>query len=271
MTEQAIISQTPAPITKTSLISDLQAIGLNAGQIVLVHSSMSKIGWISGGAQTVIDALLSVLGEDGTLMMPTHSAQNTNPANWQRPPVPESWWQTIRENRPAYDPAITPTREMGAIPELFRTYPNVKRSAHPIGSFAAMGQHAEQLIANHHSLAAMFGEESPIGKLYELDGWVLLLGVGHGNNTSIHLAEYRADFPNKKYINDGCAMMVDGERRWVDFEMYDVDDEDFPQIGEAYHQSQGKISGKVGIADAILVRQRSIVDFAVEWMEANRR
>jgi len=237
---------------------------------LLVHSSMSKIGWISGGAQAVIEALLSVLGDDGTLIMPTHSAQNSNPANWQRPPVPESWWETIRENRPAYDPRITPTREMGTIAEMFRNYPDVKRSAHPVGSFSAIGKHTDTLLDNHTSLERMFGDESPIGKLYELDGYVLLLGVGHGNNTSIHLAEYRADLPPKSPFKEGCAMLVDGQRQWVEFDMFPIDDEDFPQIGVDFAKAHSQVEGNVGLADAILVKQRQLVDFAVQWMETNR-
>lgn len=270
MSEQSIIEHTPAPNTKKSLMDDLRKLGLEAGMTVLMHSSMSNIGWISGGAQTVIEALLAVLGDDGTLMMPTHSAQNTNPANWQHPPIPQSWWEIERENRPVYDPRLTPTREMGAIPELFRTYPDVMRSDHPIGSFAAIGKHADYLIHNPTSLEMMFSDESPIGRLYELEGYVLLLGVGHGNNTSIHLAEYRADFNTKVWVNEACAMLVDGERQWVEFDMHDLDDEDFPQIGAEFAQKHGQLEGKVGQANAILVKQRPLVDFAVQWMEKNR-
>jgi len=270
MSEQSTIDKTPAPITRKSLIEDLRTLGINESMTVLVHSSMSKIGWISGGAQTVIEALLDVLGDDGTLMMPTHSAQNTDPANWQRPPIPESWWQIERDNRPAYDPRITPTREMGAIAEMFRTYPGVQRSAHPVGSFSSIGKHADHLLADHTSLEEMFGDASPIGKLYDLDGYVLLLGVGHGNNTSIHLAEYRADFPAKQTIKEGCAMFVDGQRQWVEFDMFDLDDEDFPQIGADFAKAHGQAEDKVGLADAILVEQRPLVDFAVGWMERNR-
>lgn len=270
MSESSLIEKTPAPITKSSLMTDLNALGVQAGMTVLVHSSMSKIGWISGGAQTVIEALIAVLGDAGTLMMPTHCAQNTNPANWRNPPIPEAWWQIERDHRPAYDPRITPTREMGAIPELFRTYPGVKRSEHPIGSFSAIGKHADYLTDNHTSLEMMFGDDSPIGKLYELDGHILLLGVGHGNNTSIHLAEYRADFNTKVWLNEACAMLVDGERQWVEFDMHDLDDEDFPQIGADFAKEHGQTEGKVGLADAILVKQRPLVDFAVGWMEANR-
>jgi len=271
MSEASLIEKTPFPITVQSLIDDFRKLGLSDGQTVLVHSSMSKIGWISGGAQAVILALLDVLGNAGTLMMPTHSAQNTDPANWRNPPVPEAWWQTIRDNRPAYDPDVTPTRGMGAIPELFRTMPGVKRSEHPIGSFAAIGPNADYLTADHHSLEQMFDDTSPIGKLYALDGYVLLLGVGHGNNTSLHLAEYRADFPAKKTIPDGTVMLVDGQRQWVEFDMHDLDDEDFPKIGTDYEsQFSDVMVGNVGLSESRFFRQRPMVDFAVQWMNTHR-
>lgn len=270
MSELTTIEKTPYPITIQLLIDDLRDLGVSQGQTVLVHSSMSKIGWVVGGAQSVILALLDVLGKDGTLMMPTHCAQNTDPANWRNPPVPESWWQIIRENRPAYDPHITPTREMGAIPELFRTLPNVKRSQHPVGSFAAIGPHTDHLLDAHNSLEQMFGETSPIGKLYNLDGYVLLLGVGHGNNTSLHLAEYRADFAAKKTIPEGVAMRVDGQRQWVAFDMFALDDEDFEQLGTDYEAHHPITIGTVGNGRARLMKQRPIVDFAVDWMQTNR-
>ena len=270
MSEQHVIDKTPSPITLNQLVKDLRDLGVANGQTVLVHSSLSQIGWVSGGAQTVIMALIEVLGEEGTLMMPTHSAQNTDPANWKAPPVPQSWWQIIRDSRPAYDPTLTPTHGMGAIPELFRTLPDVKRGLHPIGSFSAIGKQTDFLLDGEISLEQMFGDESPIGRLYELDGYVLLLGVGHSNNTSLHLAEYRADFPLKPPIKEGTAMMVDGQRQWVAFNMQAIDDEDFSEIGRAYHKQHEVAQGKVRLADSIFLRQRSLVDFAVEWMGQHR-
>jgi aminoglycoside 3-N-acetyltransferase len=104
-----------------------------------------------------------------------------------------------------------------------------------------------------------------------LGGWVLLLGVSHDNNTSLHLAEYRADFPGKTTETQGAPMMVDGERRWVEFETFAVDSDDFNPIGTAFAKQTGLVNrGRVGYADALLMPQRPLIDFAVGWMEQNR-
>lgn len=269
MSEAQTIAAEALPLTFVSLVDQFAACGLAAGQPVLVHSAMSRLGWIAGGAVTVIQALMHVLSPEGTLVMPTHTAGNTDPAHWRHPPVPEAWWEIIREQTPPYDPTRTPTRLMGAIPELFRTWPEVKRSAHPIGSFAAWGKHAD-FITQHHDLKSMFGEKSPLARLYDLHGWVLLLGVSHENNTSLHLAESRAQYRGKKYLHEGCAMLVNGERRWVEFDMIDWDTDDFEQIGNAFEDAYQLDRHRVGQATVRLLPQRSLVDFAMEWMEKNR-
>jgi len=258
------------PLTYDSLVEQFTACGLAAGQTILVHSSMSSMGWIVGGAVDVIRALLHVVGENGTLMMPTHTSNNTEPSHWQNPPVPEHWWPIIREHRPAYDPRVTPSWGMGAIPEVFRTWPNAIRSGHPIGSFAAVGKNAAY-VTSDHDLEREFGQPSPIGKLYELDGYILLLGVPHENNTSLHLAEHRAQWPGKQYQREGTAMLVNGERQWVEYKMLKLDTDDFNAIGAAYEAQHEIPIHKVGRADVRFLRQRPLVDFAVEYMELHRK
>jgi len=266
----AAAADADAPVTPTSLARDLSALGVRPGMLLNVHSALSRLGWVVGGAQGVIQALLDVLGSEGTLMMPSHSAQLSNPANWRRPPAPERWWQIIRAEMPAYDPHRTPTRSMGAIAETFRSWPDVLRSAHPQTSHAACGPLAAAIVAEH-PLDCLFGDASPIGKLYALDGHVLLLGVGHGNNTVLHLAEHRARFPSKTRHTEGAPLVIDGVRRWQVFEPYKVTDDDFPALGEAFATTGGERRGRVGAGEAILMRARDIVDFAVPWFEANRR
>lgn len=257
-------------VTLDSLAGDLRACGLRAGQTVLVHMAMGKLGYVVGGAETVIMALLHVLGAEGTLMMPTHTSENSEPSNWRHPPVPESWWPVIRANAPAYNPATTPTRMMGRVAELFRTWPGAIRSAHPHGSFAALGPNAQILVGNH-TLEDEFGPTSPIGQLYNLGGYVLLLGVDHGNNTSLHMAEERAHWPSKHTVREGTAMLVDGERRWVEYDAHDYHDEDFPQLGDAYEAEHGIRRCRVGGAEARFMLQAPLVDFGVRWLEANRQ
>jgi len=266
----AAAADADAPVTPTSLARDLSALGVRPGMLLNVHSALSRLGWVVGGAQGVIQALLDVLGREGTLMMPSHSAQLSNPANWQRPPAPQRWWEIIRAEMPAYDPHRTPTRFMGAIAETFRSWPDVLRSAHPQTSHAACGPLAAAIVAEH-PLDCLFGDASPIGKLYALDGHVLLLGVGHGNNTVLHLAEHRARFPSKTHHTEGAPLVIDGVRRWQVFEPYKVTDDDFPALGEAFTATGGERRGRVGAGEAILMRARDIVDFAVPWFEANRR
>lgn len=269
--EDQLIKQSERPVTIESLVTDLTNLGLKAGDVVLVHSSMHTLGWVCGGPVAVIQALETVLGEQGTLVMPTHSGENSDPANWSNPPVPESWWQIIRDSMPAFDPFMTPTRGMGKIPETFRRQKGVVRSDHPQLSFAAWGRYAQQITSDHH-LQVEMGENSPLDRIYQLNGKVMLLGVGFGNNTSFHLAEHRADYPAKKWTNTGCAMMVDGQRKWVSFQGFDYDDEDFVKIGAAFMKENSHFvkTGKVGQADALLIHQKPMVDFAVDWMNTNR-
>lgn len=258
-------------ITIESLINDFRQLGLYAGQTVIAHTSLKALGgYVVGDAPAVVDALLEVLTSTGTLIMPTHSTNNTEPSAWQINPVKPEQWAAVRAAMPPYRPEITPSNRMGAINECFRTYPNVKRSGHPAFSFAAWGKEADFVTADQ-ALDNGVAEQSPIGRLYELDGWVLLLGVGHGNNTSLHLADFRADYAYKTAEENGSAMLVNGQRRWVTYRDDAIAADDFPQLGAAFEQQTTEvIIGKVGEATARLMRQRPLVDFAVRWIEQNR-
>jgi aminoglycoside 3-N-acetyltransferase len=145
----------------------------------------------------------------------------------------------------------------------------VVRSHHPVGSFSARGVHAAYLTGDHQFLDE-FGPTSPLARLYELDGYIMLLGVGHRNDSSLHMAEHRATWPSKHTIVEGSAVLVNGVREWVTFDMLDLDTSDFVTIGDAYEQQAGIVQGRVGQATVHFMKQRPLIDFAVEWMEANR-
>jgi aminoglycoside 3-N-acetyltransferase len=274
MSEADFIKYSSAPATRESLRADLAALGVARGMVVLAHTSLRTLGWVNGGPVALILALEDLLGPEGTLVMPTHTGALSEPSYWVSPPVPAAWWETIRATMPAYQPDLAPTREMGAVPEAFRKQAGVRRSPHPQVSFAAWGRHAEA-ITREHPLEAGLGDGSPLGRVYDLNGWVLLVGVGHANNTSLHLAEYRAHFSSRSRIEQGAPVLVDGVRRWVTFEDLHWNDEDFPAIGAAFAREtglerQGLIGTAVARATARLMPQRALVDYAAGWMETNR-
>jgi aminoglycoside 3-N-acetyltransferase len=263
MSEAQAIAHTPEPRTRTSLTADLRRLGVIPGMTLLVHSSLRSLGWVCGGPVTVIQALLDLLTPAGTLVMPAHSGEYSDPADWSNPPVPPEWQPVIRDTMPLFDPRYTPTRGMGAIAEAFRSWPDGRRSRHPQVSFAAWGQAAVFVTANH-SIANCLGEGSPLARVYELDGQVLLLGVGHDRNTSFHLAEYRTKV--RASLQNGMPLLVDGRRQWHTAPDINLNDDPFPQIGADFEQTGAVTLGPVGSANARLFSQRAAVDFARQWL-----
>lgn len=267
--EAAAIDRTAHPATRASLGRDLAALGVVPGGTVLVHSSLSRLGWVVGGAQAVVEALLDAVGPSGTIVVPTHSTSLSEPSRWQRPAVPGEWWDTIRHEMPPFDPRLTPTQDMGSTVECFRHLPGARRSAHPRVSFTAVGPEAEAIVGRH-DLEVCFGEGSPLARLYEAEASVLLLGVGHANNTSLHLAEHRATFDGKEIFEQGSPVMEAGARRWVTYSQLDDDATDFPALGEELARAGLQRTGTVGAGTGLLMDQRAVVDFAVRWFEQHR-
>jgi aminoglycoside 3-N-acetyltransferase len=125
-----------------------------------LHRSMSlsaidarSLGYVVGGAVTVVQALLDAVGSAGTVVVPAFTADNSDPSRWaltRKAPVPSDWWPAIRDHLPAFDPALTPSHNVGVIAEAVRSWPGAVRSRHPQTSFAAVGAEAEGLMKGHH-------------------------------------------------------------------------------------------------------------------------
>ena len=271
MSEEQIIARTSTPLTADTILADLRELGVKPGMVLLVHSSLSSLGWVCGGALAVIRALERSVAPGGTIMMPTQSCQHSNPAQWESPPVPDDWVEVLRENFPPYDPACTPTRNMGCIPELFRTLPGVIRSRHPLYSFAASGPKARALTSSH-PFDYSLGPGSPLARLYDLDGHVLLIGVDNSSNTSLHLAEYLTDYPGKREIIEGAPRKHGDRSEWESFKNIDLQCDDFEEIGRTFELEHPEHCRRetIGCASVRLLRQRPLVDFAVDWIGKNR-
>ena len=269
MDEREVIENSPVLVTRQTLLQGLRGLGIQPGHVLLVHSSLSSLGWVAGGAVAVIEALQDAVSPGGTVAVPTHSGGISDPANWQHPPVPESWWEPIRSNTPAFNVRLTVPRGMGAIPDTFLRYPDMKRSDHPLHSFAARGPHAERIVAGQR-LDDSLGDGSPLACLYDLEAFVLLLGVGYDSCTMLHLAERRALGDRQSRTRTGAPLMQNGVRRWVAFEEPDVRSEDFQLAGGAFEAVHPVATGRVGKAVARLIPVRPLVDFGETWFRANR-
>ncbi len=169
-------------VTRAEIVAGLREVGLQPGDLVQVHSSLSSFGYVEGGAEAVVDALLEAVGPEGTLMVPTfnHMAR-----------------EAFDGSDEIFD--VRTTRSInGAITEAVRLRPEAHRSMHPTHPYAAIGPRAQWLTSEHLMLKT-FDERSPLGKLVAAGGKIVLLGVGMNSNTAAHVAETKANVPCMGY------------------------------------------------------------------------
>ena len=259
-----IVADTDVPRTRRSIGSGLRTLGLASGDRVIVHSSLSSLGFVVGGPIALVQALMDVITDAGTLVMPSHSYYYADPARREDRPLSDSWVSEIRESMPAFDPAVAPTTHMGQAVEVLRSWPGTIRSRHPVTSFAAWGYHAEQVTADHTYEYGQ-GDGSPLGRLYDIDSKVLLIGVGYDRNTSFHLADHR--FPHTAKKERLLPVPKDESCAWRQFDaVQEMSSESLLEVGAAFEDS-GKVTvGKVGSAECRLFSQRAAVNFALDWL-----
>ncbi|MGW7468033.1 aminoglycoside N(3)-acetyltransferase [Streptomyces xantholiticus] len=244
----------------------LRALGVRRGMTLLVHASLHATGL---GPRTVRDALLEVLGPDGTLVVPAFTEENsdTSSAYLARvrgmTPVQAA---AFRADMPAFDPATTPSQGMGRLAESVRTAAGALRSAHPQTSFAALGRRAAELL-DEHPLDCHLGERSPLGALYRAGAQVLMINVGFAKCTAFHLAEYRVKSELRTYR---CVVRgPEGGSEWTEYTDVVLDDSDFEAIGAAFSWGVER-SGQLGGRTARLFSLRDAVDHAKGWMTEKR-
>nr|WP_225877463.1 AAC(3) family N-acetyltransferase [Streptomyces resistomycificus] len=247
----------------------MRALGLRAGDTVVVHASLRALGPVTGGADTVVDALRDVLGPAGTLVAYAQTPDNSDPARWHLTrgyAVPEEHWAGLRARLPAFDPSRTPSFGVGVLPETVRTRPGALRSAHPQSSFVALGSRARH-VTEEHAPDCHLGEHSPLARLERLGARVLLLGVGYDVCTAFHLAEYRV--PGRPRLSYACVVADEqGRRAWYHYDDVALDASPFAELGRAYEATGAVTRGRVGDADCRLLSLAPAVAHAVEWLGA---
>ena len=233
--------------TREQISEALQELGLPGGAIVFVHSSMSSIGHVEGGAEALVDAFLQVLTPSGTLAAPAFTFSHSGRA------------------KPVFDPAIDPS-EMGRLTEETRTRPGAHRSNHLLHSVAALGRQAAEIAANHGPSA--WAADGPFWKLYELDAYILLLGVPYLRCTFIHLLEQLVQVPYRRWREvEAFVRDPDGTLRELPTLVYSPKPgfagNDFNKLGVLLEEKGLAQVGQVGNAVARLFRARDAFELGL--------
>lgn len=185
-------------LTKEILKEQLFALGVREGMNLLVHSSLRKLGPIDGGADTVIDSLLELLGPAGTLMMSTVSGN-------------------VNRDQPVFHVELTPGT-VGILSNIFRKRAGVIRSLHPVHSIAAFGPKAEFFCSGHLEANTPWSEDSPYGKLMRNDGFILFLGTNFRANTCMHALEIEARVPGLHTKESSSLYIYDYDGKWQEIQ-----------------------------------------------------
>jgi aminoglycoside N3'-acetyltransferase len=230
-------------IYQSTLTSQLLELGVSPGGVVVVHTAFSKVGPVDGGPVGLIAALRDAIGPEGTLVMPSMSDDDAHP----------------------FDPTRTPCLGMGIVAETFWKTPGVLRSDSP-HAFAAVGPRAAEITAPH-PLDVPHGLDSPVGRVYQADGQILLLGVGHDANTTIHLAESMA--PVRYYLSKYLTVLRSGQPVRYQYDEIDHCCERFKLVDEWLDAVGRQVRGIVGHGEARLMQSRDVVSVVVEQLRRN--
>ena len=226
-------------VPRAMLIAQLRTLGVAPGQVLLVHGSFRALRPVEGGPRGVLEALLEALGPRGTLVMP-------------------SW--TGRDDV-SFDSWTTPAAaDLGVLADTFWRMPGVRRSTHPF-AFAARGPRAEDVVVGPLPLPP-HAPGSPVDRVHALDGRVLLLGVGHDGNTTLHLAELMAGVPYR--VTNAITVLQEGVPVRIEYGENDHCCRRF-ELADGWLRSAGlQKEGKVGHAHARLFRSQDLVRLAIE-------
>ncbi len=249
----------------------LTTAGLRSGDTIMLHASVRSIGKEASSPIQVIKSLLDAIGPTGTLMMYVGCDPKFEAIG--RGKLTKTQEEALLSSCPIFDPQITPARkDYGILAEYFRQLPGVVCSVNPGARIAAIGAKAKE-ITTDHALQYGYGTESPLARLCDLHGKVLLLGSDLDQVTLLHYAEHIAPISNKRIVRFKVPLKVDGVRTWVEMEEYDTSvgikswpERFFSRIVENYISECNVSSQQVGLAKSYLLDAENLVNYAVKIM-----
>lgn len=228
-------------VRKEDIKFSLDLMDIKKGDVLLVHSALSSIGYVEGGAEAVIDALLETVGEGGTVVMSTLTG-------WFEP----------------FDPGSSPSA-VGLISEVFRQRKDAVRSLHPVHSVAAVGKHAEYITGDHDKCETGCGEGTPYLKIRDLGGKVMLLGVDMDRNTVMHSLEEEINALYLRTVDiPAPTYMEDWENKRFTLKKFPPGHRDFIGITPILRRKNALIEGKIGNAAVKVIELSALFETGLE-------
>lgn len=249
------------PATRSSLRAQLTALGLQGGDVAMVHASVRSLGPVVGGVATIIHALQEAIGPRGTLVAYVDF---------------EAFFDEGDPEIPVFDKRIAPAaRDHGVLHEALRVWPGALRSDHPDAGVVALGARAAWIV-EPHPFQYGYGAGTPYERVLEAGGKVVMLGAPLDTITLLHHAEHLARIPDKRVVTYRRLMPGPGGPGWVTFEEFDTADpvngrlpaDCFEQIARAYLATGRGVVGPLAQTTGTVLDGRELVDFAVRWLEA---
>jgi aminoglycoside 3-N-acetyltransferase len=249
--------------TRMSLARDLGCLGIQRGTTLLVHSGYRAFGAVEGGPDAVVAALRAALGAEGTVLAPTFTNDLIDPSTWPTPPEPAERAR-IMGSMPTFSRETSEPHKMGAIARAVWKSAGAQRSDHPVTSWAGAGALAAELLADQ-SLDDPEGVDGPVGKAWRADARILLAGVDHDCNTTIHLAESLLEMPHLEALPDRYPSDDEaGNRTWRPVRKTTKCSDGFVKLGPALEEDGAVRHGRLGDAIVMVLRSRDVVRVAVD-------
>ena len=259
---------------RMSLAKDFKNLGITAGDTVMVHASIKSVGSVAGGADEILYALENAISPNGTIMMYVGCETGFDEIGRGRLSAEEE--TELLEKMPSFDyQTARICRDFGALAEVFRTQDGTITSNQVGSRMAARGTNAKFLLENHpHNYS--YGVGSPLEKLLQLNGKILLLGSDHDAVTFLHYVEHVVEIPDKKTARYKVPLLVEGQRKWIEMEEFNTasdgvhqswPDRFFAQIIDTFIENTSNQGGKVGNANCHVIDATRLLLYAVDTMK----
>ncbi|MEG0265087.1 MAG: AAC(3) family N-acetyltransferase [Erysipelotrichaceae bacterium] len=253
-------------VTRKDIKRQLEAMGIQKGMLLLVQGNALDLGYISGGSQAMIDAIMDCVGYEGTIVMPSFTLDLVDPACMSKNHIDKESWEDVRESSYPFNKKLSKPTDCDELVLQFMRNDGIVRSYHPNYSFLAWGKYAK-VICDKHPLHFGLSKDSPLGKLYDLNAYVLLLGSEYKDCAIFNLAHYNSEKLPIRIVS--APIEKSKKTAWKDMLDLELNNEGFNVVGEVMEERKIVRTTYLGLGKCRLFSAREAVKIATAYLNIN--